>query len=586
MRYSFLPFWGLLKRELIRDLRRPRPIILLGGVLALATFVIMVGYPGEKVSPMQMRMQSMMMLGGLTATLMFSAIFLLPGYAATAIVSERESDTYDLLALTLTRPGVIVLGKLASSLGYFLLVVLGALPLIGTTMFLVGIDPGAIAASGVYLSIIAVTCTSMGIMSSALVRSTPRAVLLAYISTFIALGGFVIPILLLYGVITVLELRELEPICRWLLGFAAALSPFGSGAWVAFSGAVAVPSYPVFRLIAGQVTFSVLALLVARRMLVQQREERSFTTVSLPPPLPATPGDAPPRRSSKWAQMSLPQWPPVPDSANPMLARELLQLRIAQRMTPLRILLVLACIVPIMSALHMVLRTAVFRVSVVEAHTAMYAWTIGLSVLMAFVAPGSVAAGWTREYERESMDLLRTSLLTPRQLVYGKIVAGLRACVLPFAMALFASLPLLRFPFLHPSAFLVLLAGLITLGVMTVLSVSIASIMGLLTRRTSAAILYAFAGSMTVLCAPFLINASLSILIYVIKRNIPEEFSYPAWHLSPITTFGFQFMPDESAAGPVNYVLWAFALCAQSFVAFFLMELCVKVLSARHLRDR
>ena len=108
MRYSFLPFWGLLKRELIRDLRRPRPIILLGGVLAVATFVIMVGYPGEKVSPMQMRMQSMMMLGGLTATLMFSAIFLLPGYAATAIVSERESDTYDLLALTLTRPGVIV----------------------------------------------------------------------------------------------------------------------------------------------------------------------------------------------------------------------------------------------------------------------------------------------------------------------------------------------------------------------------------------------------------------------------------------------------------------------------------------------
>ena len=585
MRYSLLPFWGLLKRELIRDLRRPRPIILLGGVLAVATFVIMVGYPGDKVSPTQMRMQSMMMMGGLTATLMFSAILLLPGYAATAIVSERESDTYDLLALTLTRPGVIVLGKLASSLGYFLLVVLGTLPLIGTTMFLVGIDPGAIAASGVYLSIISMTCSSMGIMGSALVRSTPRAVLLAYVCTFIALGGFVIPILLLYGVITVLELTLLEPIVRWLLNFAASLSPFGSGVMIAVSGVMGASSFTVTRLIVGQVVFSALALLVARRMLVQQSEERSFTTVSLPPPLSTTSDAAPPRHSSLWAQSSLPPWPPVPDSANPMLARELLQLRISQRITPLRLLLVLVCVIPIMSALYMALRVDL-RIAPDEAYTAMYSWVIGLAVLMAFVAPGSVAAGWTREYERESMDLLRTSLLTPRQLVYGKIVAALRACLLPFAMALFASLPLLRFAFYQPSAFVVLLTGSITLFVMTVLSVSIASIMGLLTRRTSAAILYAFAGSMTVLCSPFLINASLSLFIYVIKRNIPDELSYPAWHLSPITAFGFHFFPVDNVVGPINYVLWAFALCVHLFVAFVLMELCVKLLAARHMRDR
>ena len=252
----------------------------------VATFVIMAGYPSETVSPMQMRMQSMMMLGGLTATLMFSAVFLLPGYAATAIVSERESDTYDLLALTLTRPSIIVLGKLASSLGYFLLVVLGTLPLIGTTMFLVGIDPEAIAGSGLYLSIIAVTCASMGIMSSALVRNTPRAVLLAYVSTFIALGGYVIPFLLLYGVIAVLELTFLEPIVQWVLNFVASLSPFGGGAMVAVSGAAAISSFTIVRMILGQLSFSLLALLVARRMLVQQSEERSFTTVALPPPLP------------------------------------------------------------------------------------------------------------------------------------------------------------------------------------------------------------------------------------------------------------------------------------------------------------
>ena len=46
---AFLPFWGLLKRELIRDLRRPRPMILLGGVLFVAAFVVVVNYPSAQI---------------------------------------------------------------------------------------------------------------------------------------------------------------------------------------------------------------------------------------------------------------------------------------------------------------------------------------------------------------------------------------------------------------------------------------------------------------------------------------------------------------------------------------------------------
>lgn len=91
---------------------------------------------------------------------------------------------------------------------------------------------------------------------------------------------------------------------------------------------------------------------------------------------------------------------------------------------------------------------------------------------------------------------------------------------------------------------------------------------------------------MTVLCSPFLINAALSILIYIVRRRVPETLSYPAWHLSPITTFGFHFMPDDNLIGPVNYIVWAFALCVQFFVAVVLFELCVKLLAARHMRDR
>lgn len=56
--------------------------------------------------------------------------------------------------------------------------------------------------------------------------------------------------------------------------------------------------------------------------------------------------------------------------------------------------------------------------------------------------------------------------------------------------------------------------------------------------------LYAFAGlkNQFVWRSLFLINASLSLFIYVIKRNIPDELSYPAWHLSPITGVRVSFL--------------------------------------------
>src|SRR5690349_9807397 len=140
MRYAWLPLWGLIKRELIRDLRKMRPVIFMSAVLSMAIWMVMANYPGGHQSTIWIGQQSMVMYSAITTVLFFAAIVLLPGYAATAIVVERETDTYDLLSLTLTRPTFIVLGKLISSLAYFLLILVAVLPCIGTTMFLVGID--------------------------------------------------------------------------------------------------------------------------------------------------------------------------------------------------------------------------------------------------------------------------------------------------------------------------------------------------------------------------------------------------------------------------------------------------------------
>jgi len=567
------------KRELIRDLRRPRPMILLWGVLLVATFVVVVNYPSAQISTSEMRMHSSMILGGLSGTLLAAAIFLLPGYAATAIVAERESDTYDLLSLTLTRPSVIVLGKFASSLGYFLLIELAMLPFIATTMFIVGIDTSAVALSALYLGIVAMTCASMGIMSSTVVRSTPRAVTIAYLSAFIALAGYMVPFGLLLVLVETLELRDLRPLALSIFQFFASLSPFGS-LRLAVTGLGATTTFPLLKLVLGQGAFSVLALLVARRMLTRPNEERGFTSYSAPPPLPATTNERTPLRRIEGR--ALRAWPPVRDGANPMLARELLQTRISQRMTPLRFLLVLVCVVPIMLMLAFTLSETSPQVRERDAHIVVHAWVVGIMILMAFAAPGASASAWSREYERETMDLLRTTLLTPRQLILGKVVAAWRACLFPLILASIASLPLIGYPFRSGQAAIHFVAGLATIGVTTIMCVSVSTLMGLLSRRISACILYGYAGSMAMLCSPFLVNAWIALVTYF---SAPEGIYAPWWHLSPITTYSYELQPGN----PIklsNLVVWGVCMIAHLAYAGAVVWASVKLLAARHLQDR
>ncbi|NUM56186.1 MAG: ABC transporter permease [Candidatus Hydrogenedentes bacterium] len=580
MRRALIPFWGLVKRELIRDLRRPRPMLLLAGVLVVAALVVSSNYPSAVASPMQMSLQSMTIFGGLSMTLLCAALVLLPGYAATSIVVERESDTFDLLALTLTRPTAIVLGKLVSSLGYFVLIVLAMLPFISTTMFLVGIDTRFVALAAVYLAIIALTCCSSGIMASALVRNTPRAVTLSYMCAFIALGGYMIPFGLMFALIEIFEIVALRPIAETVIVFLLSLSPLGAFQYVAVSVTGGVSSgYLAVNAALGQAFFSALALLVARRMIVRKHEERSFTSIA------TLPGSLLESRPAFRDNRALPPWPPVRDGRNPLLAREVLQVRLTQRMTPLRFLLIVVAVVPVMLIIGYTTSEPTVRVRQQDSHIVVYTWMIGLSILMAFVAPGSAAASWSREYERDTMDLLRMTLLTPRQYVWGKVLAALRACVYPLLLAAFASLPLIQYPFMSALAAAYFAAGIVTIAVTTFECVSIATFTGLLSRRTTACVLYGMVGSMGAMCAPFLVNAAITIATFFHPDNWMLR---PWWNLSPITAYGFQFQQEGVVRGAdtSGAIVWALCMIAQTGFSFLVTGASVRLLARRHLQDR
>ena len=76
--------------------------------------------------------------------------FVAPALTATAISSERERGTYDILRVSLITPWQIVRGKLTAPLGYTFLLIFSTLPLLSLPLILGGIEiaEGPVACTG------------------------------------------------------------------------------------------------------------------------------------------------------------------------------------------------------------------------------------------------------------------------------------------------------------------------------------------------------------------------------------------------------------------------------------------------------
>ena len=94
-------------------------------------------------------------------------IALAPAYTAGAITSEREKQTYDLLAVTPISSLSLVLGKLLSGLSYLGLIVFASFPIACFAFLFGGIDPidlvrgyVVLVAAGLAIGSIGIWCTA------------------------------------------------------------------------------------------------------------------------------------------------------------------------------------------------------------------------------------------------------------------------------------------------------------------------------------------------------------------------------------------------------------------------------------------
>lgn len=108
-----------------------------------------------------------------------------PAVASATISSEREESTFDLLLSTGLAPRSIVIGKLAASVAFVLLVILTAVPGFAMAWMFGGVGPADVILTIVLLLATVCLFSAIGVFCSSLGRTSPVAALYAYGMVFL-----------------------------------------------------------------------------------------------------------------------------------------------------------------------------------------------------------------------------------------------------------------------------------------------------------------------------------------------------------------------------------------------------------------
>jgi len=175
---------AILFKELRARARSPRTVLLLTFYLVLLAGLSFLYFRALADQPLRGGAQA-----AATGRAIFTAIvtvelllvcFLTPSFTAGLVAGERERQTLDLLITTPVRSYAIVFGKLFAALAVIILLIVTAVPVQSVAFMLGGVDPLQIATASVLLLITALAFGALGLLSSAVMRTSLGATVLAY----------------------------------------------------------------------------------------------------------------------------------------------------------------------------------------------------------------------------------------------------------------------------------------------------------------------------------------------------------------------------------------------------------------------
>jgi len=126
----------------------------------------------------------------LAAVLVVVVMLVFPAFSSTAIASEHERKSFDLLLLTPLSPWEIALGKFTAAALQASIFLVATVPLFAIANLFGGIDPGVFFVTLWLLILLSVLISFVGVYASSLVKKAIPAVLVTYLFAFLV--GFVL----------------------------------------------------------------------------------------------------------------------------------------------------------------------------------------------------------------------------------------------------------------------------------------------------------------------------------------------------------------------------------------------------------
>ena len=262
----------ILRRELKTALRSPLMLALTALYLLVLSGIIWAMWPSEGIFSLAAQ-ASRSILMVVTVTQLLLVILYAPAFAATAITSEKERNTYELLFASRLRPRQIVVGKLLSSIVCLVILVALSFPIFASCFFL-----GAVSAreTGViYLVTIAssIFFGLLGLCVSAVVASSHTALIVTYLGILVMTAGPWVPTLIFpnqpEAAAMTLSIRSLSP----LAAVASVVAPTFENLNVA-GEAVLPPAWRVYLIFAGTSAVLMILFLLASVYLFVGRRPR------------------------------------------------------------------------------------------------------------------------------------------------------------------------------------------------------------------------------------------------------------------------------------------------------------------------
>ncbi|MCU0981660.1 MAG: ABC transporter permease subunit [Pirellulaceae bacterium] len=374
----------VLQRELLVNLRALRAFVLLFFYQALLATLVYFAWPQDTrldltANPASARnLVDLFFIGQYVL-----ASLMAPSFAAGAISGEKERMTYELLLSSPLRPGAIVAGKLIASLTHLAVLIFSSLPIVMLCLPLGGVSFYEVLAAYLGLLVSVITFGMISIACSSYFHRTAAALVVSYLLILpLALGG-------------VLMWRWLSNLGGFRLLLTITVLPGVGGAIciALFANTCVRLLYPPD---VGSEGKEVVDLEQEAREavgLVIQRDQ-------FPDKL-----FAPAKRDFL-----------LPDGANPVYDKEMRNEIFSQGTLMLRVVIQVSMVlaIPLMAGCLYI--------------RPQYApWYVSYVLLFnMLVGPVFSAGTVTSERERQTLDLLLTTPITPWQILWGKLIAGLR----------------------------------------------------------------------------------------------------------------------------------------------------------------